>query len=190
MKEYGDEEFIQLLREGLEDARNQDIRKGSVWVGGDEVLFTEREIMKKKLWMWLPQDFRLLGQERAERKYPDENGPDIIYTNPQTTVNVTFSPQTLAGGYEKEICIFMERQIRESYPGSSILGIKTISAGELPIECLEFVVPAMDARIYNQMFFMPLDARLLIGNCNCLEQERDEWEEVFDQMQASIRVAS
>ena len=188
MKEYGDELLIQFLREELENAKNQDIRKGSVWVAGDEVLFPEREIMKKKLWMRLPQDFSLLDKELAKWKYPDENRPKIIYTNPEITVNVTFSPQTLAGGSEKEVCLCIEQQLGERCPQCSILGRETAAAGHLQLECLKFTVPAEDFRIYNQMFFMTLEGRLLIGNCNCLAQEREDWEMFFDQMLSSIRV--
>jgi len=189
MKEYGDEYFIYLLREAQEQARNRDIQKGSVWTGGEELLFAEREVLKKKLWIWLPEDFKILGRELAKLKYPDENRPDIIYTNPQTTVNIAFSRQALAAGFEKEACSFVCQQIQKLHPGSSILDRKTVRAGEMELECLVFVTLAEDAMIYNQMFFLPLEGRLLIGNCNCRAQEQDEWEELFAQMIASIRTA-
>lgn len=54
MKEYGDEGFIHYLREELENARNQDIQKGSVWMGGEEMLFSEREIIKKSFGCGFP----------------------------------------------------------------------------------------------------------------------------------------
>lgn len=189
MEEYGDEDFICLLREAQEQARNKDIQKGSVWMGGEELLFAEREILKKKLWIWLPEDFSILGKELAELKYPNEKHPDIIYTNPEATVNVAFSRQTLAAGLEKEVCCRLHQQLQYLYPDSIFLDRKTVRAGEMERECLIFVAPAEDAMIYNQMFFMALEEKLLIGNCSCLAQEQDDWEELFVQMIASIRTA-
>lgn len=47
MKEYGDEPFIRFVREKQVMGRNWDIRKGSVWPDGEEMLFAEREVIKK-----------------------------------------------------------------------------------------------------------------------------------------------
>ena len=93
MKEYGDEGFIALLREGRAEAK-KDIRKGKVLADGQVLEFREREIIKKMLWMWLPDGFGPLSGEMARLKYPSVNRPDIIYTNPGTTINVTFSHKT------------------------------------------------------------------------------------------------
>lgn len=187
MKEYGDEAFIALLREAQEEARNRDIQKGTVWSGGEELLFTEREILKKKLWIWLPEDFKIVGTETTKQKYLGENRPDIIYANPEMTVMVTFSRQKLAAGLEKEVSSFVHCQIQELYSADSIIEKKIVHAGGMEMECLIFVTPAIDTMIYNQMFFLPLEGKLLIGNCSCLAQEQDEWEELFGQMLASIR---
>lgn len=189
MKEYGDEGFIHYLREELENARNQDIQKGSVWMGGEEMLFSEREIIKKKLWMWLPVDFKHLDEEIVCQKYPGENRPDIIYTSEDTTVNVCFSYQQpiMADGRIKEFCDGMEQAVRNLFTDESILDRKPLQMDEIEAECLAFETPAADAQIYNRMIFMSLEGRLLIVTCNCLAYYRDDWEELFEQMIASIR---
>lgn len=46
MKEYGDEGFIALLREGRAEAK-KDIRKGKVLADGQVLEFREREIIKR-----------------------------------------------------------------------------------------------------------------------------------------------
>lgn len=188
-EEYGDEDFIYLLREAQEEARNKDIQKGAVYAGGEELLFTEREILKKKLWMRLPADFKILDKETARLKYPNENRPDIIYADTKAEVNVAFSRQALAAGFEKEVCALVQHWIEDLYEDSRILDRKTVRAGGMEIECLIFTVPAEDAAVYSQMVFLPLEGKVLIGNCSCLAQEQDEWEELFAQMLASIRTA-
>ncbi len=189
MKKYGDEQFIEMLREGQEEARNRDIRKGSVFVWEKELLFKEREIWKDRMWIWLPDDFDILGEEMVKLKYPSENRPQKIYSNPETTVNVSFSHRNekLAKGQEAEVCNSIGQVIESLYPGCVILGRGEVEIGEGQVAWMDFITPAMDARIYNLMFFTPLKGRLLIGSCNCLEQDMEEWKELFLQMLASIR---
>ena len=91
MKEYGDEAFIRMLQENQEEAKNKDIRQGSVFVEDQELVFREHEILKEQLWMWMPDTFAPLSRELMRIKYPNENRPDHIWSNPQTTINVSFS---------------------------------------------------------------------------------------------------
>lgn len=191
MKKYGDEGFISMLREGQEDARNKDIRKGSVFAGDQELLFKEREVLKSKLWIWLPDTFALLGKDLLRIKYPNENRPDIVYTNPETTVNVSFSHkrEKLDAGQEGEVRDVIGQVIGKMYPTCSILSRESVQAGEHEAAWMDFVTPAMDTQIYNLMFFMQLKGRLLIGSCNCLAQDQEEWKDLFVQMLATIRTA-
>jgi len=191
MSTYGDEEFIQIWREAQEFGRNTNIQKGYIWLGGDKLLFSEREIIKKKLWMWLPNDFELLEKELRELKYPNENRPDIIYTNDDTTINVSFSypEKRLTDEQKNKICIATEQVMRLRYSDESILDTGAADIGENKMEYLIFVAPAMDALIYNHMYFLSLNERLLIGNCNCMMQDSEDWKELFKQMIASIRIA-
>ncbi len=63
MKEYGDEAFIRMLQENQEEAKNKDIRQGSVFVEDQELVFREHEILKEQLWMWMPDTFAPLSRE-------------------------------------------------------------------------------------------------------------------------------
>lgn len=191
MKKYGDEDFIEILRESQEEARNKDIRKGSVFAGDQELVFQEREILKNQMWIWLPDEFAPLGKEMVKIKYPNENRPDLIYSNTETTVNVSFSHrlEKLTAGQEREVCDSVGQVIQNLYPGCNMIGKDTVLAGELEVAWMDFVTPAMDAQIYNLMFFTRLKGRLLMGNCNCLAQDREDWKGLFLQMLATIRTA-
>lgn len=188
MKEYGDEPFIRFVREKQVMGRNWDIRKGSVWPDGEEMLFAEREVIKKRLWLWMPDSFSKLSEELALVKYPDQNCPDLIYTDPTTTVIVSFTKMQMEAGRETEACDSMERQIRDAYGEESVQGPEIVYAGEMEIPCLISVTPALDAAVYNRMFFFSLEHNVYLGVCNCLEQS--DWKELFAQMVASIRAAS
>lgn len=191
MKKYGDEQFIEILRESQEEARNKDIQKGSVFIGDQEFIFQEREIFQNQMWIWLPDNFTLLSKELAKMKYPNENRPDLIYSNSETTVNICFSHrwEKLAAGQEREVCDSIGQVIVSLYPGSSIIEKGTVLLREMEVAWMDFITPAIDAKIYNLMFFMRLKGRILMGNCNCLAQDQEDWKEFFLQMFATIRTA-
>jgi len=190
MKEYGDEGFITLLRWKSEDAE-KDIRKGKVLAGGQVLEFREREIIKNLLWMWLPDGFGPLSGELAKLKYPNENRPDVIYTNPATTINVTFSHKTdrLEEGQEEEIRDYMAEIVQRLHPSSSIIEKMTTEADGCRLAWFDFVTPAIDTDIYNIMFFTSLHGRLLMGGCNCLDEDKEDWKELFVQMIGTVRFA-
>ena len=72
MKEYGDEGFINLLREEREETV-KNIKDGTVLVAGENIDFQEREVLQGKMWMWMPDGFGPLSKELARLKYPNEN---------------------------------------------------------------------------------------------------------------------
>ena len=139
--------------------------------------------------MWLPNEFTLLGKELVKMKYPNESRPDLIYTNPETTVNVSFSHkwEKLAAGQEGEVRDQIGEVIQNLYPTCSIMTRESVPAGESEAAWMDFVTPAIDVPIYNLMFFTPLRGRLLMGSCNCLAQDQEDWKELFVQMIATIR---
>ncbi len=191
MKEYGDEGFINLLRERREGAV-KDIKAGSVLVDGKNIAFCEREVIKGKLWMWMPDEFGPLSKELARLKYPNENRPDIIYTNKETTVNVTFSHkrEKLKEGEEEEIRSYMKEIVKRVQTSSEMIEEGTVKAEEGCLAWFDFMVPAIDTDIYNLMFFSSLRGQLLMGSCNCLDADREDWKELFVQMLETVRYRS
>ncbi len=190
MEKYGDEGFIRLLREGQEESRNKDIKKGSVFAGDYELIFKEREIIKGRLWMWMPKEFTILNKEMARIKYPNENRPDIIYTNPQTTVNISISykKDKMMAGQESEVRDSILEVVQSMYPGA-IIDADAAESDESQAAWFDFVTPAIDAQIYNLMFFTSLRGKLLQGSCNCLSQDQNDWKGLFVQMLKTIRMA-
>ena len=191
MKKYGDEGFIRMLQEGQEHARNTDIQKGSVLVGEQELLFQELEIFKNQMWMWLPQNFTLLGKEFIKMKYPSENRPDLIYSNPETTVNVCFllKQEKLAAGQEVQVRDYLGHIVHNLYPGCGILDKDCVKAGENEAAWMDFLAPAMDSYVYNMMYITSFKGRLLMGTCNCPESDKEDWKDLFVRMIATIRTA-
>ena len=190
MERYGDEDFIQFLRQSQEAARNRDIKKGSVWADGRNIVFSEREILKKQFWIWMPDDFVRMSQEMARLNYPIESRPEIIYTSEDSTLNITFSKkiQSLEPGQEEQVRDDIKLLIQRLYPSGSIIESLTVQADDNRLAWFDFISPAIDMDVYNLMFFTSLKGKLLMGSCNCLSGEQDMWKDLFLQMLASVRV--
>lgn len=191
MEKYGDEDFIQFLKQSREESRNRNIKEGSVWIDGRDAVFHEREVIKKQLWMWMPDEFALMSQEMARLKYPNENRPEIIYTSEDSTVNITFSKkkEKLNPGEEEQVRDDIELLILRLYPSAGTIEKQTALAVQNRIAWFDFISPAIDMDVYNLMFFTSLKGTLLMGACNCLSGEQGHWKDVFLQMLASLRTA-
>ena len=188
MREYGDEDFICMLREAQEDVRNTQMKAGIVFAGDKQLLFQEREIFRNLMWMWMPEDFTILGKKYAEMKYPSGR-PDLIYSNPDTTVNVSFlyRQEKLAAGQEVEVRDDLGQIVQNLYPTCGVLDKNSVPVGESEAAWVDFLAPAMDSYIYNMMFVVSLKGRLLMGTCNCPEADQEDWKDLFVQMIATIR---
>ena len=180
MKEYGDEGFINLLREEREETV-KNIKDGTVLVAGENIDFQEREVLQGKMWMWMPDGFGPLSKELARLKYPNENRPDVIYTNQETTVNITFSHkrETLKEGQEEEIRGYMKEIVEKVQPASEMLEAGTVEAEKGRLAWFDFVTPAIDTDIYNLMFFTSVRGRLCSGSFHCESSRAAAWKPVI-----------
>ncbi len=197
MKTYGDEGWISLLQDRMERARNRKIQNGSVFVGDEALGFAEREIIKDRLWMWLPEQFQKMPARMAKQKYPNAACMQQIYTNLEMTIDLCF--MLPAGEIEKddeEVFAFRDdiaQYVQQQYAPCEKLKRAVVKAGEVKVPWLEFVAPAEDTQIYNLLYFVALDvnkdtaAELLLGACNCPAQDADDWKNIFLQMLASMR---
>jgi hypothetical protein len=92
---YGDEEFlnamVQMETENQIDQISNDINNGYIIIEETRISFSEREIIDGKLYMIIPSDFELMLPELAKFKYPNENRPDIIFTNEEGSININFA---------------------------------------------------------------------------------------------------
>lgn len=53
---------------------------------------------------------------------------------------------------------------------------------------MEFITPAVDAKIYNLMYITELEGRMLMCSFNCMESQKSEWESKAKQALNSIEV--
>lgn len=188
-EEYSDEDYRLLLAE-MRQAVRRDIKTGCIQVGEDELRFCEREIYPDLLWVWMPDTFDVMDRDIAALKYPNLRENALIYTNPETTINLTFTYQEakLEPGQEQQVRNAMEKVIRQSNPTCLPLGQGCIEAARNQLAWFDCMTPAADCDIYNLFAFTSVNGRLLMITGNCIERVREDWEDLFRQILGSIRI--
>ncbi len=83
----------------------------------------------------------------------------------------------------------MKEIVEKVQPASEMLEAGTVEAEKGRLAWFDFVTPAIDTDIYNLMFFSALKGRLLIGSCNCLKGDYEDWRGLFLQMLGTVRHA-
>ena len=100
MKTYGDEGWISLLQDRMERARNRKIQNGSVFVGDEALGFAEREIIKDRLWMWLPEQFQKMPARMAKHAGKPGAQPSGTFSCPGSELGAaTVHSHNVAAGY-------------------------------------------------------------------------------------------
>lgn len=193
MKQYGDEDFIYLIKEeagGEEGAAHENhIEDGYILLHDEKILFKEMPVSEDEFSMILPEMFEPMEKGLAELKYPSVNRPDFILTNPATTINLTFSHKAdkMVEGQAGEAKDAIQKVIMKLHPESKVMESKVVQVDGRDIAYFDFVTPAIDTDIYNLMFFFSLKGTMLMGAFNCLKEDMGDWKGIAIQMLGSIR---
>jgi hypothetical protein len=193
MARYGDEELVsamaQMEQEDQIDQIPNDINNGYIVIEETRISFDEREIIDGKLYMTIPSDFELMPLELAKFKYPNENRPDIIFTNEEGSININFAltGDDLKNEEVEDAKNYLQEVMSKMNPSSKIISNSVIEE-ETRIGYFDFISPAIDGEIYNLMFLFSLDGEFVLGTFNCMDFDMAGWLEIAGQMIRSIRV--
>ncbi len=190
MKRYGDEDFIYLMNnmEDEDDEIETDLVR--IPLGRNEVVCKEIVVSDFKFTMLLPKDFQEMEKEKAKLKYPSEFRPQVILTNKEGTINLTFSRQNelLFDEQVEELRDAIKDIIMKDYNNTAIIESDIIKIEEKPVAYFDFISNAIDSNVYNVIFVFSLKFRVLQGAFNCLEEDMEYWKEVFKQMISTIKI--
>jgi hypothetical protein len=195
-----DEKIIALINwkrsEEAEAARQtaiiQTMRTGCLEIEGVALRFAEQTILDGQLRVKLPDNFIVMSPETARLKYPLDTRPGLIFTGPDGTVNITFnhSGAALTNAEVADFTDKMIRMIEKMQPDVRWQehDVKDVSGKKVGF--CDFVAPAVDDDIYNLIFFMELNGRVLIGALNCPVALMHNWKPIGLGIMDSLRTNS
>lgn len=147
-----------------------------------------RSILSDKIDIILPVEFGEMSEEVIQTKYPAGDYPTLVYTNDECNVNVVFN-HTDNECEEEDIEEYFN-VLKENIQNTSRIeewysdGVENQNG--MKIAKMEFISPAVDTDIYNLMYLVSLDDRLLICSFNSTVELKDEWMPIAEKIMGSI----
>lgn len=153
--------------------------------GGNTIKMSKEEFAGFSI--YIPAEFGIMNDEYLKVKYPSENRPTIAYTNDDASINIVLNldDHELANAdvekYVKVLEDTLNNFVEELELKFSVLNGHKI--GEL-----EFISSAVDTKIYNHMIVFSLNGKLRLISFNCIEEYKDEWQDVSDYIVKSLKI--
>lgn len=159
-------------------------------ISGKWIEFEKRLLVENKIMMMIPKDFTVMEPEKARIKYPSEQRPKVILTDHTGTINFMFShmDENIADGDAENVRNHLFGIMRRVNPGIKHLATGTEVISGKNVAYVEFSNPAIDGKLYNLMFYLQLEGRILMGSFNCGSKVMKYWKKPAFEMMCSIEV--
>lgn len=149
-----------------------------------------RSLLKDKVELKFPKDFKIMPEAMMKIKYPSERRPTLVYSNETGGINVALN-LTQNQANQQMILTYKDNFIqtfKNLYPSAQWKdsGVKTINGKQ--VGYIELVTPAINTEIYNLFFFTDLDGKLLLGTFNCTKKSMSEWTPIAKEIMNSLKI--
>lgn len=152
--------------------------------------YEKKSIISDKVEILVPKSFTIMPEEMAKMKYPSEKRPTLIYSDKEGSVNLAFN-YTTSQITDKDIPSFepqIKKQFENLYPSATWYKDTVLTINNKKVGVLELLTPATDTKIYNLMFFIELEGKLLMSTFNCTENQMEEWKPVANEIMQSLKI--
>jgi hypothetical protein len=186
--EYTDNKII--------DARNgyKKEEKGSmdtgIYIKEELIEFEPVSLYDGKVKIKIPTTFEDMPQNYAEIKYPNKQRPQIIKTNTAGDVNLTFN--LLDAEFATEDVIearnSFKNLIKQVQPSGVFYEEGEEEVAGILLGWFDFKSHAVGGKLYNIMYCVPVDGKMLQGVFNCKTEDAKLWKPVMLQMLRDIKL--
>lgn len=184
---YTDEKIIKVMNAHKEGIQGN-IEEG-IFIKEELYTFEEARLFDDKMRIMLPKAFKDMPMEQAKLKYPMEQRPQVIKTNERTDINFTFSllEQPIENRQVKLMRDSIRRALRRARPDMKFMEDGLEEPEGHAIGWFEFISNTLDGKMYNMMYFTPIDGKLMQGIFNCSVKEAQNWKAVILQVMHTIK---
>ena len=185
--EHLDEVVLELKRE-LKKRQHVDVYTG-MFVNGDLIDFDRKFICKDNISVMLPVGFVEMDPFIAKNKYPAENRPELVFTSEDTTINFTFKYTELPISESQLIPAAhqLRMAIQRLNPSNIFYESDAIQREDGSAVWFDYKSYALDDAMYNFIYLVEIDKKLLQGGFNCSFGIYKDWKTVAMQVVESIR---
>ncbi len=184
---YFDEQIIKKLNQ--HKTETQGTIETGITICEELYLFERKELFDNRMSIMLPETFIDMPIEQAKLKYPMEQRPQVIKTNEAGDINFTFSliEQQMNNNYVEELMRFFKKVLKTAQPSNVFHEEKVEQIGELTVGWFDYVSNGYDKKLYNIVYVLPVDGKLLHGVFNCALEDGANWRTVALQVIRSIK---
>lgn len=185
-----DEKILDFINAAEAKEARKDIKNGPIKIGDKYYEFEERELFDEKIKMYIPKDFENMPMEARKFKYPSENRPDIIKSNEDGSIVVTFKliDSPLSDEYVEQLRDMMKLINKRLNPANIYFEEEILEVDEKKIGYFDFKSSAIDDFLYNFIFLFELQEKTVMGTFSCGFGEHEEWKDVVPQMINTIKI--
>ena len=129
----------------------------------------EVTLFENKLRVCVPDEFYLAQEPEAVEMFPYQERPQIIFAVAGFSRYLTFSllDKKLGAGEPVKIIRELRKLIWSLYPGSLLSEANPLPFGVLECSGFSFRTGAGAAQVFNTMFAVSFEGRLLLGTFGC-----------------------
>lgn len=189
-----DMDILKAIKENQRQKRLKDKeeskKESEVFIEGDLYDFVDGYFYEDRLYMKIPKDFVDMAKEIKDIKYPYIDRPEIIKTDKNSEIDITFKiiDQDITEDRVHELTLGMKTMLKRMNPSNLILseGLKNINSKNIGF--LEMKTTAIDGYIYNLIFFMVFEGKVLMGKVACIYDKHKIWKDLGFMMMDSVKV--
>jgi len=129
----------------------------------------ELTLFENKLRVCVPDDFYLVQEPEAVEMFPYQEKPQFIFATAGFSKYLTFSllEKKLGAGETIKIIRELRKLIWSLYPSSLLSEANPLPFGNQKCSGFSFRTGTGEAQIYNTMFAVSFEGRLLLGTFGC-----------------------
>lgn len=175
---YTDEELIKKGNEYKQFAYGS-LEEG-MHIQGIFYEFVRQELGLEDISILLPANFSDMPLAMAKVKYPSEQRPDVIKTNVEGDINFTFKLLEFPQKEQslEQIIHYFYQVIRKIQPANVFYEKEFLPIMGKKLGWFDFKSHAIDCKLYNLMYVIPIKDKLLHGIFNCPYAKAKVWKPV------------
>lgn len=187
MEEHLDEEII-AYKKKEKKSQYASLETG-FYIDNEILVFQEIALLDEKLHITLPANFNDMEADMMNFKYPSQQRPQIIKTNPEGSINFAFNYLDIPLLAEQTIMAVEQFRvmIRKVQPANIFFDLKEESTADITISWFDYKSYCIDEQMYNVLYVTPINGKMLQGIFNCPFGAQEEWKPVVLQIMLSIQ---
>ena len=159
----------------------EEIRELKVAQNGLDMEMQEHTMFDGKLRVYMPSDFKKMGNDDISQKYSSEPRPDLVYYNKQDTVNIGFTiiEENISNEDVAGVRDIMKNAVLSASPAAEILDEGDFAQDENVVAyyaCLNFV---LGGQLYSLIYIAPMAGKLLLCTLSCFMKDMETYKLLF-----------